>query len=81
MIGSRVDTLAYKGRPGYNVLDIPNWSLRKNIKWLDSALRRGDVIKLVTDPSKWKDVNPGSAFFQELRYLAWKLRGTIDYGQ
>jgi len=81
VLGSRADTLAFKGQPGYNVLDIPNWTLKKNIKWLDSAFRRGDILKIVTDPSTWKAANPQSAFFQELKYLAWRLRGTIDYGQ
>jgi len=59
----------------------PSLFFKRNIKWLSSALRRGDIIKIVTDPSKWKNVNPASAFFQELRYLAWKWRGIINYGQ
>ena len=81
VIGSRADTLAYKGRVGYNVLDVADWSMKKNIKWLDGALRRGDAIRMVTDPSRWRMIHPESAYFQELKYLAWKLKGIIDYGQ
>ncbi|MEO6908407.1 MAG: RHS repeat-associated core domain-containing protein, partial [Abditibacteriaceae bacterium] len=69
VIGSRLDTMWYWGRSGYNVLDIPNWTLRRNIRWLDVAIQRGDTIKLVTDPEYWRTITDKSAFFSELEYL------------
>ena len=36
-------------------LNITNWTAKKNIKWLDSAIRRGDDILIVTDPFKHKE--------------------------
>ena len=52
MVDSRADTLAAQGWSGHNVLDIPKWSAKENVKWLDSAIRRGDEFYLATDPAK-----------------------------
>ena len=76
VLGTRADTLVAKDWPGHNVLDIPDWTLQKNIKWLDSATRRGDDIYLATDPSQARS---GSVFQQELRYLEFK--GYVQEGQ
>lgn len=85
VIGSRADTLASKGWPGHNVLDVPTWTAKDNIKWLDSAIRRGDEIYLATDPAKHAAMldslptRPFSAFTDlELPYLQW--RGYLQDG-
>lgn len=85
VLGSRIDSLAAKGWPGHNVLDIPNWSAKENIRWLDSAIRRGDEIYLATDPAKHRAIldslpnRPFSAFLDlELPYL--QSRGYIQQG-
>ena len=85
VIGSRTDTLAAKGWPGHNVLDVPTWTAKGNIKWLDSAIRRGDEIYLATDPAKHAAIldslptRPFSAFTDlELPYLQW--RGYVQEG-
>jgi len=56
VLGSGRDVSAYAGKSGFNVLDMSKvpeaeWA-RKNAEWLNSALRRGDDIWLVTDPAK-----------------------------
>jgi len=85
VIGSRVDTLAAKGWPGHNVLDVLQWSAKGNIRWLDSAVRRGDEIYLATDPTKWRGFldslpnRPFSAFIDlEMPYL--QSKGYIQQG-
>jgi hypothetical protein len=52
VLGARADVTLFKEEPGMNVLDLePNsgYSVRKNIRWLDGAMRRGDNIEIVTD--------------------------------
>lgn len=83
VLGSRVDTLVAKEWPGHNVLDIPDWTPQKNIKWLDSAMRRGDDIYLATDPAKHRalmvSLGKRSAFTDlELPYL--ELKGYVQEG-
>ena len=67
--------------PGHNVLSIDpsQWSAKKNIKWLDSAIRRGDEIYLGTDVEKHESLlrslptRPFSGFIDlEVPYLKWK---------
>ncbi|MFH1440584.1 MAG: RHS repeat-associated core domain-containing protein [Candidatus Omnitrophota bacterium] len=67
VIGHLKDTMIAKDWPGHNVLDMKKWTMKGNIKWLDSAIRRGDDIYLATS-------NPraGSVFVQELKYLIWR---------
>jgi RHS repeat-associated protein len=87
VIGSRSDTLVAKNWPGHNILDVPDilWSKKLNIKWLDSAIRRGDDIFLGTDPIKHEAIlmslptRPYSGFIDlELPYL--KRRGFVQEG-
>jgi len=78
LIGSGRDTRGVASDwPGHNVLDVPDWSAKLNIKWLDSAIRRGDDIFLATDPVKhsalMQELGLWSAFTDlELLYLRFK---------
>ncbi len=85
VIGSRADTLTARAWPSHNVLDVPTWTAKGNIKWLDSAIRRGDEIYLATDPARHAAMldslptRPFSAFTDlELPYLQW--RGYVQEG-
>lgn len=40
VIGRLPDTAAAKGWPGHEVLDIPNWTIAKNDKWVQSVIDR-----------------------------------------
>jgi RHS repeat-associated protein len=44
---------------GLNVLNLKNWAWYKNQQWLQAAIKRGDVIRAVSDPRKagniWKN--------------------------
>ena len=56
VLGSSRDVSAYAGKANFNVLDMSavpetEWA-RTNAEWLNTALRRGDNIWLVTDPIK-----------------------------
>ena len=55
-LGSSRDVAQYAGKVGFNVLDMSTVSeaewARTNAEWLNTALRRGDEIWLVTDPIK-----------------------------
>ena len=84
VIGARADALKYLGKKGYNVLNIENWTEAKNLKWLDEAIERGDIIMMVTDPVKhqklMQELNKPSAFLDlELPHLFEK--GFIQQGQ
>jgi len=83
VLGSQRDTAKYLGKPGYNVLKVPDseWSAKLNIKWLDGAIRRGDEIRFVTDPVQFEqlmiDLDKKSQFIDlEIPYLKW--RGVMD---
>jgi RHS repeat-associated protein len=80
VIGNYEDTLVAKGWPGHNVLRIPQseWSLKRNIRWLDSAIRRGDQIYLATDPEPWIAGHPGTVLRHEMTYL--KSKGFVQQG-
>lgn len=56
VLGSGRDVAKFAGKEGFNVLDMAKvpeaeWA-RTNAEWLNTALRRGDNIWLVTDPAK-----------------------------
>ena len=56
VLGSGRDVSAYAGKAGFNVLDMSTvpeaqWA-RTNAEWLNTALRRGDDVWLLTDPAK-----------------------------
>ena len=74
VIGNKDDTDAAIGWAGHNVLRVDDleWSAKMNIRWLDSAIRRGDEIYLATEPAYWRAINPSSFYFVELRYLESK---------
>lgn len=36
---------------GINILDDPNWNMLVNEKWLREAVERGDIIRVVSDPT------------------------------
>jgi len=71
VIGNRDDTTVALGWPGHNVLRIPNeeWSLQLNIRWLSSAIRRGDQIYLATDPKPWIAAHPDTVLRHEMNFL------------
>lgn len=66
---------------GFNVLNQPDefWSIETNMKWLNRATERGDVIKAASDPSDLKNIfkngvdGKKTVFGQEVDYL--KLKG------
>lgn len=45
-----------KNTGGGNVLSIKDWSLEKNVAWLQSAIDRGDVIQFISDPRAIENV-------------------------
>jgi RHS repeat-associated protein len=56
VLGSISDVEPYIGRQGFNVFDVSalpktEWA-RANGQWLNSAMRRGDELWLLTDPAK-----------------------------
>ncbi|GAB4160281.1 MAG: hypothetical protein Tsb0033_15980 [Winogradskyella sp.] len=55
-----------KNKGGFNVLNIDNWTIDKNMKWLQDSIDRGDIIRFVSDPS---EARAGSVFAQEIDYL------------
>ncbi|KAF0111920.1 MAG: hypothetical protein FD147_434 [Chloroflexi bacterium] len=78
-IGNRADTLwVSQNLPGVRTLvNVQNWTPKMNIRWLDSALRRGDEIWKVTDPKVWIEFNKRSFYFQEIRYIDYIGKGKI----
>jgi RHS repeat-associated protein len=88
VIGSSADTRNILTLPewsGHNWLDITEWSAKRNISWLDSAIRRGDEIYLATDPAMHRALldslpnRPFSAFIDlEMPYL--QSKGYIQQG-
>lgn len=44
---------------GVNLLNLKNWSWYKNEQWLQASMKRGDIIRAVSDPRKmaniWED--------------------------
>jgi uncharacterized protein RhaS with RHS repeats len=56
---------------GHNILNLPEdvYTRQKNIKWLSSAIRRGDEIYLASKPGI--EMRENSAYWDELRYLEY----------
>jgi hypothetical protein len=87
VLGRKVDVRDYRGKAGFNVLDLPDkgagryrWS--RNKKWIDEAIERGDEIRIVgTDPTA--PIYRGGNFLQrEIRYLrdrGYTFRKVDDY--
>jgi hypothetical protein len=73
VLGHLEDTAVAKNWPNHNVLNISDWTLEKNMQWLQSAIDRGDSLYLASEP------RPGpSVFRQELEYL--QERGFVRQG-
>lgn len=72
MIGRLPDTAPYIGKPGYDVLDIPDWTPEKNDQWVQDIIDRNGNVLVASDPAGnlW-DVakNRETVFARELRML------------
>lgn len=44
---------------GINILNLKSWARYKNIQWLQAAIKRGDVIRAVSDPRLAKNIWKG----------------------
>jgi hypothetical protein len=91
VLGALEDTAKFKGKPGYNVLDIPDAVYQKmtpaefdrlNAEWLNAALQRGDSIIAVTDPAAHaqflEKIRPGLS--DKSRYLNLELPILEEFG-
>jgi RHS repeat-associated protein len=91
VIGSLQDTAAYAGRPGYNVLNVPEEAYnamsaqefdRLNAEWLNQAFQRGDTIMAVTNPvahaQYLESIAPALSF--QSRYLNLELPMAQEFG-
>jgi hypothetical protein len=91
VLGSLDDVAKFKGKPGYNVLDVPDAIYKKmtpaefdrlNADWLNAALRRGDRIMSVTDPAAHAQflerIRPGLS--SQSRYLNLELPMLEEFG-
>jgi|GEM_PF-2206427 len=65
-LGGLSDTRALLGNEGLNILNLPDaeWTLAKNMEWLQQAVDRGDDILLVTN-----EIKDGTIYAQEYQYL------------
>lgn len=57
---------------GLNLLNDPAWTLPKNIAWLDDAISRNDIIRVISDPTNINNIgSPGSltTFGEEVNHL------------
>ncbi len=39
-----------ENKGGFNILDDTEWTLEKNLEWLNEAISRNDIIRVVSDP-------------------------------
>jgi RHS repeat-associated protein len=86
VLGNGADVAPFRGKSGYNVLDMDRTlpiDTRKaiNINWLDDAINRGDDIILKTDPIKWDQFMRGigkESFYNEVELPHLLKRGVID---
>ena len=75
VIGKQVDTDAYIGKPGFNVLNFPKeeWSIANNDAWVQGGMDRGAPFMLASEPNPSTVFNPSrgelSVFGRELRQL------------
>jgi hypothetical protein len=74
--GSPGDTMVAKDWPNHNVLDIPEYTWEKNVKWLDEAIERDDVFYLASNTD---GLPRTSLFLKEIRYL--KSKGYQQQGK
>jgi len=86
VLGNGADVGPFRGKSGYNVLDMDRTlplDSRKaiNINWLDDAIEQGDDIILKTDPIEWdrfmRDIGKES-FYNEVELPHLMKRGVID---
>jgi hypothetical protein len=70
VIGPRSNYREFAKKIGANFLDVTDqeWTMRKNVEFLQGVVKRGDdvIFSGIFDPSK---VKPGSVLAQEIRYL------------
>lgn len=86
VLGNGADVAPFRGKPGYNVLDMDRTlplDTRKaiNINWLDDAINRGDDLILKTDPIEWDSFMRRigkESFYNEVELPHLMKRGVID---
>ena len=69
-----------KNEGGFNILNQPDayWTLKTNMKWLERAVKRGDVIKAASDPTDLKNIyrngvnGKRTVFGEEVKFLKSK---------
>ncbi|MFS8098596.1 type IV secretion protein Rhs [Lentzea alba] len=73
ILGLEEPVAAFRGKPGFNVLDLPmkgpgkyRWS--RNERWLDEAVAAGGEIRLVSDPFRTY-YEGGNTFVKEVEFL------------
>ena len=79
-------TERFIGKPGFNVLNVPSrgpgrWNWTRNKRFIDNAIKRGDEIRLVTNPYA-PIYSGGNVFQRELTYLkhrGYKFMESGDY--
>lgn len=65
VLGSLKDTAQYAEEKGFNVLPANGWTLEKNKKFVEDALKRGDEIWIVTNPYKHEKLSRSKGFRSE----------------
>jgi hypothetical protein len=77
-------TERFIGKPGVNVLNVPSkgpnkWNWTRNKRFMDNAIKRGDEIRLVTNPHA-PIYSGGNVFQRELKYLKAKRFRFVESG-
>jgi hypothetical protein len=73
VIGRLVDTAKWSDTPGYDVLNVPDWTLRKNDMWLNQVIHNRQTVYVATPPTpenRWDSVkNRPTVFGREIKQL------------
>lgn len=73
---------------GVNMLDDPKWTWEINKEWLNKAVERGDIIRLVSDPNNAKNIyifkngvqtDELTTFGKEMKFLKEKGYKQVGY--
>ncbi|MBL0318687.1 MAG: hypothetical protein IPP74_05280 [Alphaproteobacteria bacterium] len=73
VIGRLTDTEVAKDWVGHEVLDIPEWSIEKNMQWVDSGIENGQTFYLAS-PIEGNTIQTGGSFAGQPTVMAREIK-------